>query len=122
MDKKEAVWTNSDLVTLGKYHRRIQWVVLASIIANILVKLSPEIGFPVFCFFAVTGSYILYKYLRALRASNPLIQAILLWIPLVGIFVLLFSVTEGNKVFKSNGIKVGIMGAKTSTLEKQLTT
>jgi hypothetical protein len=105
-----AAWSKSTLLEVAKYQKYIQWLVLANLAALII-----PFGLMLT---AVVGVYFVYKLATALRATHAWVYVILLFIPLVGLITLVHFVGKATRVLRSNGIGVGLMGARMSDFNK----
>ena len=106
----DEFWGKEELLEVAKRQKQLLWMILLSLV-------------PLFIPFAgiITGIisiYFIYKLAQALRSSAAWVYIILAFIPLVGFFALLHLNAKATKILRSNGIKIGLMGAKAVDLEK----
>jgi len=62
--------------------------------------------------------YFIYKLAIAVRSSRAWLYIILAFIPLIGLIGLLHINGEATRTLQTNGIKVGIMGARMTDFDK----
>jgi len=62
--------------------------------------------------------YFIYKLAGAVRSSTAWIYIILAFIPLIGLLALLHINGKATKILQANGIKVSLMGARMTDIEK----
>ncbi|HIK14957.1 MAG TPA: hypothetical protein IGS53_06635 [Leptolyngbyaceae cyanobacterium M33_DOE_097] len=110
-----TAFSRPELQAIAKYHRLLLWSILAAIIAN-LSRLSlgdQPIGLLVYFLAAVFQIFALYKLGRTLKLSIVwmILLIVGLFIPLIGLLILLLMHDKAMKVMKSSGVKVGFMGA-----------
>lgn len=99
---------------VAKAQRLLLLSVLASIIGNIIMRASGMFGLamiPVMLGIAGFSIWCVYKLCKALDRS-PVFWIIAMFIPLVNFICLLILNSSATTFLKSNGIKVGLLGAK----------
>lgn len=112
-------WTNAEVLVVAESQKQILWMILLNIIATLLALHAPSALFsyaPV-----VTGIitvYFIYKLAVALRSTAPWVYMILAFVPLVSLIALFFINSRATKRLEVHEIKVGLMGAKATDLEK----
>ncbi len=115
-----AAYTGSQLRNIAHFHRLLLWSLLVAVIANVtrftlgdnvvsLVILLVAVGFQI---------YALYNLSKALRLGTGSIILLIigLFIPLVGLLILLFMHDKAMKAMKAAGLKVGFMGADPNSI------
>ena len=123
-----------NLGQLARHQRFLLWCILASMVVNFampfwLPQLDAEFG-PVMSilyllFVVVVNILIIIVVMRLMSALNRnivirVICAVLMFIPLLSLFVLLSVNNQTNKAFKRAGIRVGLMGVADETVRRRL--
>jgi ABC-type glycerol-3-phosphate transport system permease component len=97
-------WTKQDLLEVAKFQKYIQWLVLAYLVAMFIPFGQLIVG--------VVGIYFIYKLAVALRSSFAWLYIVAMFIPIIGLLALLHIVVGATRILRTNGVRVGIMGAK----------
>jgi hypothetical protein len=109
-----------ELQEVAKYHRLLLWSLLAAIAANLAYRSLGEafIGIFVYLAAAVLQIFAIYKLGKSLKISRTymLLLIVGLFVPLLGLLILLFMHDKAMKTMKSAGIKVGFMGADPASI------
>ncbi|HEY9619022.1 MAG TPA: hypothetical protein V6C78_01570 [Crinalium sp.] len=116
-----ADYTGLQLRNIAHFHRLLLWSLLVAVIANLtrftigdnvisIVVLLVAVGFQVFA---------LYNLSKALRLGTGSIILLIvgLFIPVVGLLILLFMHDKAMKAMKAAGIPVGFMGADPNSIQ-----
>jgi hypothetical protein len=107
-------FTPGELREIARKQSLLLWSILAGMFSQpATLALPKEIGVPIY--FAIIGLqiYALYALARALR-SSPFrmgLLAICVFIPILGVCLLITLNQEATKTLRKAGIKVGFMGA-----------
>lgn len=113
--QRNAVFSQSELQEIAKYHRLLLWSVLLSIV---LVLARLPLGHPFSLM--VTGLQIvsLYQLGKVFRLSGLRMALFIfgLFIPLANLVILLLMHQRVVKTMKMAGVKVGFMGANPKTI------
>lgn len=107
-------WSKQELMEIARCQKAVLWVILLSF-AGLFVPLAPLVTV------VVTGTiraYFMYKLAVALRSPSAWVYLITAFIPYVGIITVLYMNNRATVSLQSNGIKVGLMGAKIEEVEK----
>lgn len=115
-----TTFSHLELQEIAKYHRLLLWSVLAAIVAN-LSRLSlgdQPIGLLVYFAAAVFQIFALYKLGRSLKLSVVLLVLFMvgLFVPILGLLLLLLMHDKAMKAMKAAGVKVGFMGADPNSI------
>lgn len=105
-------YTSSQLREIAKYQRLVLWSVLANLLSIFVISIQ-GLGVLISIALAVFQIYSLYKLANSLKESTVSIALFIigLFIPLVGLLVLLYINSKATKALQNAGIKVGLMGA-----------
>jgi hypothetical protein len=111
----KTTFSQLELQEIAKYHRLLLWSIFTAIVANLLRHSlgNPEMGLLIYLAAAAFQIFSLYKLGRAIKLSEVWIVLLVLslFVPLLGLLVLLLTHNKAMKVMKSAGVKVGFMGA-----------
>jgi hypothetical protein len=115
-----TTFSRLELQEIAKYHRLLLWSILTAIVAN-LFRLSagdPTIGLIVYFGAAIFQIFALYNLGKALKLSTVwmILLIVGLFVPFIGLLVLLLMHDKAMKAMKAAGIKVGFMGASPSSI------
>lgn len=97
-------WTKPSLLEVAKRQKNIMWMILISLAAIFIPYATLATG--------LVQVYFIFKLAAALRTSAAWVYIVLAFIPLVGLLALLHINGKATKVLQTNGIKVGLMGAR----------
>ncbi len=115
-----TTFSRLELREIAKYHRLLLWSILAAIVANLarLTLGSQSIGLLVFFAAAAFQIFSLFQLGRALKISVVWMVLLIvgLFVPLLGLVILLLMHNQVMKVMKSAGVKVGFMGADPNSI------
>ncbi|MBU1006229.1 MAG: hypothetical protein KKH08_01385, partial [Candidatus Omnitrophica bacterium] len=53
---------------------------------------------------------------KALKLKNPALYAVAVFLPLVGLIVMIILIRDASRILRKNDIKVGVMGYKEKDL------
>lgn len=110
-----TTFSRLELQEIAKYHRLLLWSILAAVVANLSrVSLQTQaIGLMVYLAAAAFQIFALYNLGKALKLSSVWMFCLIvgLFLPIVGLLILLTMHNKTMKAMKSAGIKVGFMGA-----------
>jgi hypothetical protein len=103
-------WSSEEILEIAKRQKQIDWLILLRFL----------IAFIPFAFMVAVPIqiYIIFKLALALRSQDAWGYIILVFIPLIGLLALLHLSRKATKTLQANGVKVGLMGARASDLEK----
>ena len=110
----ESGWTSDEILEIAKRQKQIIWMILLSLIAMFIqdfIKFSTIVT-------GIIQIYFIFKLAQAVRSSAGWLYIILAFIPLIGLIALFHINDKATKTLRANGVKVGLMGAKSSDLEK----
>ena len=105
----ESGWTPEEIVEVAYRQKRIIWLILIGFVALVIPFSFIVIGF--------IQLHFIFKLAQAVRSSAAWAYIILGFIPVVGMIALLHLSSKATKILQANGVKVGLMGAKSSDLE-----
>lgn len=109
-----------ELQQVAKYHRVLLWSLLAAIAANLAYRSLGEPFIIIFVYLAaaVLQIFALYKLGKSLKISRAymLLLMVGLFVPILGLLILLFMHDKAMKTMKAAGVKVGFMGAEPSSI------
>lgn len=106
----QSEWTAEEILEVAKRQKQILFMILISLVAIFIPYATIVTG--------IIQIYFIFKFAKAVRSSAAWLYIILAFIPLIGLIALLIINSKATKVLQANGIKVGLMGAKKSDLEK----
>jgi len=101
---------SQELLELAKRQKQIIWMIFLSLVTMFIPFATIVTG--------IIQIYFIFKLAQAIRSSGAWIYIILAFIPLIGLIALLHINGKATKTLQANGVKVGLMGAKSSDLEK----
>lgn len=115
-----TTFSRLELREIAKYHKLLLWSILVAIVANLSpLSLGDQfISSLIYFSAAVFQIFSLYKLGRSLKLSVVWMVLLMvgLFIPLLGLLILLFMHNEAMKAMKSAGVKVGFMGADPNSI------
>ena len=106
----ESGWTPEEILEVAKRQKMILWMILASLAAFFFP--------PAMIVVNLIQIYFIFKLAQAVRSPSAWIYIVLSCLPLISLIALLYINGKATKVLKENEIKVGLMGADPSDLEK----
>ncbi len=109
----QAEWTVQELLEVGTRQKQIMWLILLSLVTMFIPFATIVTG--------IIQIYFIFRLAEAVRSSAAWVYIILAFIPLIGLLGLLHINAKATKALQANGIKVGLMGAKSSDLERMKT-
>ena len=110
MSTANTSWSPSDLLEIGTRQKQVIWMILLGLLGAVIPFAT-----------LVTGAisvFFIYKLAVALRSSMAWLYIVLAFIPLVGLLALLQLNGKATKALSSAGLKVGLMGARQSALDR----
>jgi len=115
-----TTFSRLELQEIAKYHRLLLWSILAAVVAN-LSSLSlgdQPIGLLVYFAAAAFQIFTLYKLGTSLKLSVVwmVLFVVGLFVPLLGLLILLSMHDKAMKAMKAAGVKVGFMGADPNSI------
>lgn len=115
-----TTFSRLELQKIAKYHKLLLWSILAAIAANLsrLYLGDHLIGLPVYFGAAAFQIFALYKLGKSLKLSSVwmILFILSLFVPLLGLVILLLMHDKAMKAMKTAGIKVGFMGANSNSI------
>jgi hypothetical protein len=109
-----------EIQEIAKNHKLLLWSILSAIAANLarFYLGNQPIGLLIYFAIAIFQIFALYKLGRSLKLSVLLMALLIacLFVPLLGLLILLFIHEKAMKVMKSAGVKVGFMGADPNSI------
>lgn len=130
-------WRADDLREVAKWQKYICWAILAQIAAILLMVFAAvaannqqnttaaaaadttglitlivrivAVGFSIVC---------VYNLAKALRISGAILYAVAMFLPLIGLLAIISLSDKATKLLKEHGIKVGVMGADMSDIDR----
>lgn len=115
-----TAFSRPELQVIAKYHKLLLWSILVAIVANLsrLSLGSQPIGLLVYFLAAAFQIFALYKLGRSLKLSIVWMVLFIvgLFVPLIGLLILLLMHDKAMKAMKSSGVKVGFMGADPNSI------
>lgn len=113
-------FSRSELQEIARYHRLLLWSILIAIVANLcrFVLENQSISLLVYFSAAIFQIFVLYKLGRSLKLSIVWMVLFIvgLFVPLLGLLILLSMHDKAMKAMKSSGVKVGFMGADPNSI------
>ena len=103
-------WTPEQIVEVAKRQKQILWMILLSFVAMFIPFATIVTG--------IIQVYFIFKLAQAVRSSAAWVYIILAFVPLIGLLALLHINGKATKILQAYGVKVGLMGAKSSDLKK----
>lgn len=109
-----TTYSRPELQKIAKYHKLVLWSILVAVVAN-LSRVSwgnQPIGYFVYLIAAAFQIFALWKLGRSLKLSvvSMVLLMMGLFLPFIGLLILLFLHDKAMKTMKAAGIKVGFMG------------
>lgn len=109
-----TTYSRPELQEIAKYHKLVLWSILVAVVAN-LSRVSwgnQPIGYFVYLIAAAFQIFALWKLGRSLKLSvvSMVLLMMGLFLPFIGLLILLFLHDKAMKTMKAAGIKVGFMG------------
>jgi hypothetical protein len=115
-----VTYTRPELQEIAKNHRLLLWSILVTILANLSSYSIDNRPIGLVTYFAAAGFRIfaVYKLGRALKFSViwMLVFILGLFVPILGLLVLLLMHDRAMKAMKAAGIKVGFMGTDPNSI------
>lgn len=115
-----TAFTRPELQKIAKYHKLLLWSILAAILANLTSFFldNQTIGLPVYLAAAAFQIFSLYKLGRSLKLSMVWMVLLILglFVPVLGLIILLLVHDKAMKALKAAGIPVGFMGADPNSI------
>ncbi|MGL5095286.1 MAG: hypothetical protein ACRDD1_06840 [Planctomycetia bacterium] len=105
-----GAWTNAEIVEVAKRQKQILWMILLSIVAIFIPFATIVTG--------IIQVFFIYKLAIAVRSKAAWVYIVLAFIPLVGLLALLSINGKATKILQSNGLKVGLMGARSADVKR----
>ncbi|MEG4054886.1 hypothetical protein QUA57_05100 [Microcoleus sp. Pol7_B2] len=115
-----TTFSRLELQEIAKYHRLLLWSILAAFVAN-LSRFSlgdQPIGLLVYFLAAAFQIFALYKLGTSLKLSVVWMVLLMvgLFLPFMGLLILLSIHDKAMKAMKAAGVKVGFMGADPNSI------
>jgi len=122
--KKEShmstTFSRLELQEIAKYHRLLLWSILAALVANLshLSLGDQPIGLLVYFSAAAFQIFTLYNLGTSLKLSVVWMVLLMvgLFLPFMGLLILLSIHDKAMKAMKAAGVKVGFMGADPNSI------
>src|SRR6476469_5773952 len=122
--KKEShmstTFSRLELQEIAKYHRLLLWSILAALVANLshLSLGDQPIGLLVYFSVAAFQIFTLYNLGTSLKLSVVWMVLLMvgLFLPFMGLLILLSIHDKAMKAMKASGVKVGFMGADPNSI------
>lgn len=115
-----TTFSRLELQEIAKYHRLLLWSILAALVANLshLFLGDQPIGLLVYFAAAAFQIFTLYKLATSLKLSVVWMVLFMvgLFVPLLGLLILLSIHDKAIKAMKAAGVKVGFMGADPNSI------
>ena len=105
-----TVFSPKELLEIADRQKYIIGLVLLSLVGSFIKYAFIPIG--------IFMVYFIYKLAIAVRSSYPFAYVICAFIPFLSLIALLHINGKATRILRDNGIKVGLMGARESDLEK----
>lgn len=134
--EQRAAWAPHEIAAIAKWERFVVFLILIEIISELALlgmsmtsnPDSPSIATSIIVLLIVAARlvvvglsiYGVYMMASALRKGTPVVWAICMIIPLIGLIVLLSLNSNAMTVLRAHGIGVGLMGAKQGDVERYL--
>ncbi len=116
-------YTTAEIIRIAKSQKMVIWLILWGIVAifgvGFISGFVPhiELILPIILIaYGIISAILIYQLAVALKTSNPWIWALLVLLPYGCMVVMLILSLRGTKALKSQGIHVGLMGAKMEDL------
>ena len=119
-------WTKQDLLKVARRQRSLLWVVLVYIAGSLILTflisagMAEDIRGVVVLASGIVSACFTYRLAVAVRSSVPWLWAVLVFIPCGGLVVLIFLVRDASAILRSQGIRLGLMGARMSDFDKMV--
>jgi len=115
-----TTFSRLELQEIAKYHRLLLWSILAAVVANLsrLFLGDQPIGLLVYFAAAAFQIFTLYKLGTSLKLSVVWMVLLMvgLFLPFMGLLILLTIHDKAMKAMKAAGVKVGFMGADPNSI------
>lgn len=112
----EFTFTTDELRTIARDQNLLMWSVLAGIVSYFLVHI-PLVGLLALLVAVVFEIVSLYKLGRSLRMRFVWIYCLGLFIPVIGLIILVVISGKASRVLKAYGVRVGLMGGKAADIK-----
>jgi hypothetical protein len=103
-------WTKADLMEVANRQKSIMWMILISLVAA-FIPFATIVT-------AIIQIFFIYKLATAVRSSAAWVYIILSFVPLIGLLALLHINGKAMTILRTNGVKVGLMGARMDDFNK----
>jgi hypothetical protein len=115
-----TTFSRLELQEIAKYHRLLLWSILAAFVANLsrLYLGDQPIGLLVYFPAAAFQIFMIYKLGTSLKLSVVWMVLLMvgLFLPFMGLLILLSIHDKAMKAMKAAGVKVGFMGADPNSI------
>ena len=115
-----TTFSRLELQEIAKYHRLLLWSILAALVANLshLSLGDQPIGLLVYFSAAAFQIFTLYNLGTSLKLSVVWMVLLMvgLFLPFMGLLILLSIHDKAMKAMKAAGVKVGFMGADPNSI------
>ena len=109
-------FSNDELRDIAKKQNLLMWSVLAGF-GGFFIAHIPFLGLPLLLAIVAFQIYALYSLGTSLRMSIVWLYCIGLFIPLVGLLILLVISGKASKVLKAAGVRIGLMGGNADDIK-----
>ncbi|MBQ7694033.1 MAG: hypothetical protein IJT50_02815 [Lentisphaeria bacterium] len=117
-------FSKEEIVTIAKYQAFVLYGVAAVLVASLLLRVSvPALILPARGLYLLCSLFCVYSVfcLRQAERENivlTIVAMILLFIPLLNLVILVFTVVSATKILKAAGLNVGFMGVSKEEIER----
>jgi len=112
----EFTFTKDELRTIARDQNLLMWSVLTGFISYFLAHI-PLVGLLVLIAAIVFEIVALYKLGRSLRMRFVWLYSVGLFIPVIGLIILVVISGKASRILKAYGVRVGLMGGKAGDIK-----
>lgn len=103
-------WTPQEILDVAKRQSQIIYMIVINLVAAFIPFATIVAG--------LVQMFFIFKLAQAVRSSVAWLYIVLAFIPLLGLVGLLILNQSATRILQTQGIKVGLMGARSSDLER----
>ena len=103
------VWSSDDLLDVADNQKHVIWLLVLGLLAPLNQLLAVVIG--------IVQAWFMFRLTQAVRLSTA-VYVVAALIPIVGLVALLVVNGKATKVLRRNGVRVGLLGAKSADVAR----
>jgi hypothetical protein len=115
---------HSEILNIAKQQKAVLWLIAVKLLLiftnRLLILLDIHTYGVIIASLVATviGLVMVYRFAKALKASPDWLYVVLFCIPFAGVVILLVLHSQATKALQARGVRVGLMGAYKSDLQK----